>query len=588
MANQNHTTEKRYGLLARNMILVVVIVSFIPLILTGVIILDQFSSAYHQKVFEHMNELVEKHSQNIDSFLTDRLGDIRVLARSCHPDELASEDFLNQKLRLLREEYGGVYVDLGFVDPCGIQVAYAGPFNLQGANYSDAEWFRKTMQSQYYISDVFTGLRGTPHFILAVKQSRNGMSYILRATIDFEAFNSLVENIRIGKTGFAFILNRLGEFQTKPRFEVELDQPPYRGFLTGQTNPERINVVTGSAEGGHKSIVAMAPLKAGQWVLCLQQEQNDAFALLRQTQVLALIVFLIGGLVIVGVAFFLSKRMVNRIAEADEQKEVMNEQVIEAGRLASIGELAAGIAHEINNPVAIMVEEAGWIEDLLGDKDPGSDENMTEIQRAVMQIKTQGSRCKTITHKLLSFARNTDPQTTEVNLNLVAKEIIDLLQQRTRYANVQIETYLAPGLPNVAAPPSELQQVLLNLVNNAVDAMDSEGGTVSITTRVDNGDVFIDVADSGQGIPEANLIRIFDPFFTTKPVGQGTGLGLSICHGIINKLGGEITVRSEMGVGTVFIIRLPAVPAEDQNPQGPESSRESAASQPNRHNPEEE
>ncbi|MDY6852935.1 MAG: ATP-binding protein, partial [Thermodesulfobacteriota bacterium] len=287
-------------------------------------------------------------------------------------------------------------------------------------------------------------------------------------------------------------------------------------------------------------------------------------------------------------AFFLSRRMINRIAEADEQKEIMNEQVIEAGRLASIGELAAGIAHEINNPVAIMVEEAGWIEDLLGDKDPDSDENMTEIQRAVMQIKTQGSRCKAITHKLLSFARNTDPQITEVNLNLVVKEIIGLMQQRTRYANVQIETYPAPGLPNVAASPSELQQVLLNLVNNAVDAMEPEGGTVSITTRVDNGDVFIDVADSGHGIPEANLIRIFDPFFTTKPVGQGTGLGLSICHGIINKIGGEITVRSEMGVGTVFIIRLPAVSDKDQSPRGPKSSAESTAAQPDKNNSEEE
>jgi two-component system NtrC family sensor kinase len=236
----------------------------------------------------------------------------------------------------------------------------------------------------------------------------------------------------------------------------------------------------------------------------------------------------------------------------------MNEQIIEAGKLASVGELAAGIAHEINNPVAIMVEEAGWIEDLL--EEDGTCEDPAEVSRALKQIKNQGVRCKQITHKLLSFARKTDPELRKVQLNELIDEVVALSEQRVKYSNVKLKLNLAQHLPEVHVSPSEFEQVLLNLVNNALDAMTPDGGTLEITTRIDGGHVVVDVADSGQGIPKANLARIFDPFFTTKPVGKGTGLGLSICYGIIKKMEGEISVNSAVGLGTTFHVRLPLPP----------------------------
>ncbi len=575
MSGDNNHNQKYYRRLANRMILIVVIVSFAPLLLTGGIILERFSAAYHQKVLEHAGELLQKHSQNIDRFLTDRLGNIRVLARSYNLDELgtmafADQDpsFLNRKLKLLREEYGGVYVDLGLVNEQGIQVSYAGPFNLANANYAEASWFKEAMSSEHYISDVFTGLRGAPHFIVAVKQTYGGQTWILRSTIDFEAFNSLVGNLQIGQTGFAFIVNRQGQFQTMPRREVSLIMEPYKSLLAGELLPGKFSIFEGPDATGRQLVVGMAGLKGGHWILCFQQEAGDAFVDLRRAQIIALAVILVGGLIIILVSFLLSRGMVNRIAEADQQKEVMNEQVIETGRLASIGELASGIAHEINNPVAIMVEEAGWIEDLLADEDITTPENMAELQRALTQIRTQGRRCKEITHKLLSFARKTDPRLLDVDMNELTREIAGLVHQKSRYANVRIETDLGPDLPHVAASPTELQQVLLNLVNNAVDAIGPAGGLVKVTTRVLDGKVIVQVADTGPGIAEANLSRIFDPFFTTKPVGQGTGLGLSICFGIVSKLGGEITVRSQLGLGTVFTVTLPAVQAEENPAQG--------------------
>ena len=250
-----------------------------------------------------------------------------------------------------------------------------------------------------------------------------------------------------------------------------------------------------------------------------------------------------------------------------QTEEKMKEQEIEAGKLTSVGELASGIAHEINNPIAIMVEEAGWLSDLLNDEDLANPQNLEEFRRALNQIKAQGGRCKDITHKLLFFAKKTDSRVREVLINDIIEEIVSISEERTKDSKVKIVTHLDPELPKVAASPSEMQQVLLNLINNAIDAIGTGGGSIEITSRLNGEYVTIDVADTGQGIPNELMNRIFDPFFTTKPVGKGTGLGLSICYGIIKKMGGDITLNSSVGIGTTFHVHLPAPKSENQSHQ---------------------
>jgi len=572
-----------YRTLKRNMLLIMILVSFAPLLLIAGIILYQFQVSHQEKVIAHLEEVVEKHRQNIDGFLDEKLADIRVMTRTFSLEQFRDESFLQGKLAILQEEHGGVFVDLGLVNGEGLQVAYAGAFKLARVNYSEADWFKKALKSEQFISDVFLGIRGLPHFIVAVKKEWQGSNWILRSTIDFVAFNSLVENLRIGKTGIAFIVNREGEFQTnaplaaRPKSKEHVDllskslpqglTPEDQDQLEGtdrlrkkKNDHHPVTLIESDPQKGGKYISVSTPLKNGEWLLIYQQDTADAFADLYRARKLALVIFLVGGLGIVSMAFILSKRIIKHIVWADREKEMMNEQIIEAGKLASVGELAAGIAHEINNPVAIMVEEAGWIEDLL--EEDGSCEDPAEARRALKQIKNQGVRCKQITHKLLSFARKTDPELRKVQLNELIDEVVALSEQRVKYSNVKLKLNLTPHLPEVYASPSEFEQVLLNLVNNALDAMTPEGGTLEITTRVDGGHVVVDVADTGQGIPKANLARIFDPFFTTKPVGKGTGLGLSICYGIIKKMEGEISVNSAVGLGTTFHVRLPLSPED--------------------------
>ena len=548
-----------YKSLTRKMIFLFIAVSFTPMLLVGGSILNRLSKSYAEKVNAHLSELVLKHTQNIDGFLLEKLNNIRFIAYSYSVEELKNENFLQNKLSALQIEYGTVFEDLGIINENGIQEAYAGPFKLKNAVYSDAEWFKNALKKDYFISNVFSGLRGTPHFIITAKMYRLGKPWILRATINFAAFNSVVENLRVGRSGFAFIINSEGEFQSKPGFKVNLGKTHSCNISIneGEKTKDGVYFSKFDDDSGTKILHVASFLKNGDWILVFHQDESDAFSDFDHAKHIAFIILLAGGIGTIITAILLSRWMVARIAKADAEKELMNQQVIDSGKLASLGELAAGIAHEINNPVAIMVEEAGWIHDLLEDEPVSKTENSEEFERALAQIKTQGIRCREITQKLLSFARKIDTSVENVNINEIINDVIRFCSQRAKYSNVIIQSKLEENLPVLKVSHTEIQQVILNLMNNALDELEKRGGNISVTSMLEGDDIVISVKDDGPGIPAANINRIFDPFFTTKAVGKGTGLGLSICYGIIKKLGGSIDVDSIIDYGATFRVRIP-------------------------------
>ncbi|MDR3554939.1 MAG: ATP-binding protein [Syntrophobacteraceae bacterium] len=571
--------KRYYASLTRNMLLVIILVSFTPLVLIAGLIGYYFETSYRQKVIQNLYELVEKHQQHINSFLNERLSDIEFLANSYSYDQLVDQTFLRDQLATLQNAYGTVFVDLGIVNSAGVQISYAGKLKLLHANYSGAKWFRKATKSDHYLSDLFTGLRRRPHFIICVKKRMGDREWLLKATIDFAAFNSLVEEVHIGETGSAFIVNNEGELQshsrTRPLTNILglLRMTPWaRVESAGNTETDALrapavklisqgNPVSGIVKSRDRNFFfSLLPLKSGEWTLVYQQDRDDVFSEINRARTFALTIFFPGCVAIFLVTLFVSRKMVQKIEKADREKELMNRQVIEANRLASIGELASGVAHEINNPVAVMVEEAGWMEDLLDEEAQLKDgPDVDEFRRCLRQIRIQGGRCKEITHKLLSFARKTDPVPRSIQINDMLEEIVGICEKRSKTNNIRIETELNRNLPPISASPTEMQQVFMNLINNAIDAI-GEGGKIELRSRMAGDGVVVDIADTGPGIPADILERVFDPFFTTKPVGRGTGLGLSICYGIVKKLGGSITVESEVGVGATFHVRIPASP----------------------------
>jgi len=552
-----HPEQKStYDKLSRNIALVVITVSIAPLILVGGLIFDQFRSIYRAKTYSHLAEVVDKHKDTIDTFLREKLHEIQYLDRAYTHEQLTDNTFLAKILRGMQQQFGRIFVDLGVIDENGRQIAYAGPFDLLGADYSEAEWYLDARNKPASVSDVFLGLRQSPHFIITVNNGSGEREWTLRATIDFLAFTHLVENIRIGETGSAYILNGKGVLQTRPQEECgpmaltpvrEVPYPALKDVTIGFSRDDK----------GEEYLTVSAPLKGGDWKLVYRQRSSDAFSAMTRTEYVTLAIFLLGGLAIVVMAVLVSRKLVVRFRSIDRESEMLTRQMAETGKLAAIGELAAGIAHEINNPVAIMIEEAGWVRDLM--EDEGRElASYGEIERALNQVSTQGRRCKDITHKLLSFARQTDSLTGDVSLPTLIREVVDISMQQARYAQVDFNLNLDQELRPVHASVTELHQVILNLINNAIQAMEpQQGGILTLACREEDGQAVIEVGDNGPGIPAANLGRIFDPFFTTKPVGKGSGLGLSICFGIIHQMGGEIDVESAVGKGTRFFIRLP-------------------------------
>lgn len=558
MDEKDNRDATYYRKLRTKIVLIIIITAITPLVIISAITRHYFQVSYREKVENLSKSLISKHQLMIEHFLGERVAALRVDAMSYTFQELSKSEFLAQRLAVLQSEYGSSIVDLGVVSDQGIQVAYAGPFKLQGANYSEAFWFKEARNREHYISDVFKGLRRLPHIVITVRQEDRGQHWVLRCSIDYETFNALVEKIRIGKTGHAFIVNRAGDFQTKVPSEAKPSSEPYVSFLaSGNEALDTVKIVEREDSASQDCMNVMMSLKEGDWVLGHYQRCDEAYADLYSARMFAVSAFLIGVGVIVGVAIVLSGRIVKYIIKSDEENRLMNEQLVQAGKLAALGEMAAGIAHEINNPLGIMLQEAGWIQDVLEDDELDAEKKDYELARSLNKIRTQGGRCKEITHKLLSFARKTDPVLQSTGLNELIEEVAALTEQRARFSNISISTDLQPDLPPVHVSPSEVQQVLLNLINNSMDAMDSKGGKIAIRSVLDGDHIVVDVSDTGPGIPEANLERIFEPFFTTKPVGKGTGLGLSICYGIMKKMGGQITITSELGQGTTFHVHFP-------------------------------
>jgi len=246
--------------------------------------------------------------------------------------------------------------------------------------------------------------------------------------------------------------------------------------------------------------------------------------------------------------------LVNKIYLADEKRLLAVRQAEHANKMASIGRLAAGVAHEINNPLEIINQKAGLIKDLFTyKKEYGADEKLTDL---VDWIISSVGRCGKITQRLLSFARHMEVTTDKVQLREVVDEVIGLLGKEAVYGGITVELDVDQHLPVLLTDRGKLQQIFLNLVNNAMAAMPN-GGKLEITARRADTCLVIQVIDTGCGIEKGDIHRIFEPFFSTKRKQGGTGLGLSITYGLVKELRGEITVESEVGKGTRFTITLP-------------------------------
>jgi signal transduction histidine kinase/ActR/RegA family two-component response regulator len=236
--------------------------------------------------------------------------------------------------------------------------------------------------------------------------------------------------------------------------------------------------------------------------------------------------------------------------KAEEEKQEIERKANLASRLSTVGQMAAGICHEINNPLTAVV---GYSDLLIAQDLP------EEVKRDLERIRDGGRRVAGVVRQLLAFARSTKPMREMIDINDILTSTLRLREHQLEVANIKVLTKLAPGLPGIVADAGQLQQVFMNIILNAETEMElAHGqGTLVVETEWVDDTIRISFKDDGRGISKENINRIFDPFFTTKRVGEGTGLGLSVCHGIITEHNGEIYAQSQQGKGATFIVELP-------------------------------
>ena len=536
-------------------ILTILAFSVIPLLILGAYIYYQFSQSYYTKIMEDMKTLAENRSSSIDLFLDERVSQLSSLAHIIPLDKLRDEAYVEKVFDIIQARSKS-YLDLGIIDQEGRHLAYVGPYYalMKSANYQNEDWFHKVMATGVYVSDVFLGFRKVPHFIIAVRVQEGSQSWILRATIDSDSIETMVRAAWVGKKGDAFLIDGNDTLQTKPRFDGAVLQPAPGPDFSKASVPQAEEIALPGQEG----LFAVGIVKLNKWVLVIREDPGDQLTpLLRTRSLMALIA--LGGVLLIAIGAVLATRsMMNEMTDMERKKAASEEMAMQESKMAALGKMAAGIAHEINNPLAVIGEKAGWIKDLLKMEDVSNNENFQEIDAAVNKIEYHVNRAKTITHRLLGFARRMEPVAETVDISAVLAESVAFLENEARHRRIGIKADYAPDLPKTASDPAQLQQVFLNILNNAIDAIGKDG-EIHLQTRhlARNNEIGIEISDSGPGIPREMLTKIFDPFFTTKEVGKGTGLGLSISYSIVEKLGGRMLVASQEGQGTTFTIYFP-------------------------------
>jgi len=527
-------------------------VALFPVISLAIFDYNVTHDAMESEIVLRTSRLVSNARRTVSFFLTERKAALDFIVNYHSPGELNDSATLAQLLEALQKGFTG-FSDLGVIDASGRQRTYVGPFELVGKDYCGQEWFEEVQDRGVYISDVFLGYRQHPHLVIAVKHElEDGSFYVLRATVDTKRFNDLLSGLEVDGGGDAFIVNQQGTIQTPTRWhgkvleKMSLPVPEYS---------PKTKVLQCQGVGGESLVVGYAYIAETPFILMIVKHQNLLMKPWYKTrkELFAFSAFSITAVlvVILGVATYL----VNMIHDTDEKRVATLHHMEYSERMASIGRLAAGVAHEINNPLAIISEKAGLIHDLfILKQEYAGDQKLIGL---VESVQSSVERCGAVTRRLLSFARHMDVDIQPVRFKELIEEVLGFLGKEAEYRGVQVDVEVRDDIPTIKSDRGKLQQIFLNLVNNAFAAM-ADGGHLEIKVyRRSAESVSVKVRDDGCGIPEVDLKRIFEPFFSTKKQKGGTGLGLSITYGLVRELGGDIRVASAVGKGTSFTVTLP-------------------------------
>jgi two-component system NtrC family sensor kinase len=533
-----------------NLVVVLLLAAaFLPLLLLGGVIYVYTTGALEETAIETLRLQVQDHRAVIDQFLSERASDLRLLAATAGYAQLTEAGGLGRAYRAMQQELAS-FSDLGVIDSEGTHRAYVGPYDLMARNYRDHFWFQPTVEKGLFISDVYLGYRQVPHFIIAVNQRDADGFWILRATVDADFFERFVAASAGDFKAEAYLVNREGAYQTRARAAGE----PLEKSLFGPIPPfEGIRIETRG-----ERIFAMAWQRTVPWVSIVEANRADIFARLDRARWICLFTFLLGALLIVPSVLFTTSTLVRRLESKRRDLRFLDQQLQHASRMASSGRLAQGALEDVTDGLANIHSASQWLREMWNHR-AQAELDPEEVAGTLDQIDAEVHRGEQAVKRGLELARpSTGPVCIELNVGALVGELLEHLRRELHFRRIQVRRDVPDQGLTVCSDPDGLRQVLQNLISNAVAAT-PEGGEIEVGSRLEAGRLQLTVADSGPGIPAADLERIFEPLFTTKP--DGLGLGLSISRTIVERLGGTMTARNRPGRGAAFTVELPLKPA---------------------------
>jgi len=538
------------GYLLRRTIIRLLLTYVAPFVLLTAYFLVQSSRLSEERRRTQLASLAEHEANILDLFLRERVVNLNNLINNpsvgISPCTALADGFLEEL-----KKSSNAFVDIGFFDDSGVQTCYSGPFlSLERRDYGSERWFMSLRDEpgSHIITDSYLGFRGRPHLTIGVSRVVADRLVVLRATLDpGSIYEHIVEAIGPSDV-LVSIVNADGYFQiVTPHIGSSLEESAVMPPREPRKGAEQV------VAKGKKHEIGYSWLQTADWALITQFQTEKGAGLpendLRGVAFVASVVILVGIVTVI-----VRARWLVRIQEETVETK---RQLVHASKLASVGELAAGIAHEINNPLAVISEEAGLMKDMM---DPKYGRQLTEeqIRSGLDEIHKAVFRCRDITRKLLAFVRSEGFKLGTHNLNDLVNDILDgFLVREMASSNISVVRNLDENLPPIVTDATQFEQVFVNIINNALDAMSGRPGTLTVGTSEDDKYQHVTVMDTGCGMDEQTMARIFQPFFTTKEVGKGTGLGLSVSFGIVDSLGGRLSVESQKGVGSTFTISLP-------------------------------
>lgn len=523
----------------KKVVIILIVVSFLPLAVIGGGMYVYLTHIIKDKTMEALQMEVVSHKKEIDSFLTERIMDLKLISENTDLSKMISPGTIEQVLFSFQYKVS-CFQDLGVIGADGRHLAYTGPYDLKTKNYRDTFWFRSVMEQGVFVSDVFTGFRNDPHFIIAVRKNEGENSWILRATIMSDLFDNIVTQMGGNRKGDAYLINSKGEFQTNPRKSGKL-------MMKSMISPPgRFKGV--QVEEKDSSITLTTWLDTVSWLSVVSVDKGDIFEASRKVRNVSLFVLLLAGFIIVLAILLTTDSLVSMLEEKRKNMHRLDSRLRRTAFLASSMKLSKGVFSDLNDILSNIHVTATLMKEHSGPTNLGETDLMAE------QIFSEAIRGKNLIDSFIRFTAPKDPVIMDVNIHMILNRIIVFLKTSLIEKGIEVITDFQEGLSSVRSDVAALRQVFLNLLLNAA-AVVGENSSIRISTSIGEHFVIISVLDDGPGLGHMDMEQIFNLQHLTK---RGDwGFGLAISRVIMERIGGMISVRNGEDHGVVFEIRIP-------------------------------